>query len=253
MQVAKKQKVLKNAPALQNRLGATVRKFRQDLGITQEELAWRADMHRSYLADIERGGRNITLRSIENLAQALQLSAERLLQHTRSTDVVSGSSDPASVSGEVLFVEDNPADVELTLRAFRHAKFTNVITVARDGVEALEYLFRIGRYAKRTGDQPQLVLLDLGLPRVSGLEVLRQMRSNESTRAIPVVVLTVSRQDANIMECSRLGAASYIVKPVEFGSFARVTSKLNFHWTLSPPETAGRSKPGQTRPAEKLK
>lgn len=192
-------------------------------------------MHRTYLADIERGVRNITLRSIENLAHALQLSVEGLLLHARSAGAPPAPSGPVFAPGEVLLVEDNPADVQLALRAFRHAKFTNSIMVARDGAEALEYLFRTGQHAKRAGDQPQLVLLDLGLPKISGLEVLRQMRANKLTKAIPVVVLTVSRQDASILECARLGASNYIVKPIDFGAFARTAALLDFHWTLSPP------------------
>jgi len=216
-----------------------VKSHRQRLGITQEELAWRASMHRTYLADIERGVRNITLRSIENLAQALQLSIEGLL---------SGASVPAAESArvtgnEVLLVEDNPEDIELTLRAFRRAKFSNKLTVARDGAEALAYLLRTGQHAKRTGGHPQLVLLDLGLPKVSGLEVLRQLRANKATKAIPVVVLTVSGEDASILECSRLGAVNYIMKPIDFSSFAHATSKLHFSWTLSGPVTADRSPP----------
>jgi CheY-like chemotaxis protein/DNA-binding XRE family transcriptional regulator len=236
--VAKKEKVPRNGPALQIRLAAAVKSSRQKLGITQEELAWRASMHRTYLADIERGVRNITLRSIENLAHALQLSIEGLL---------SGASAPGSVSApetsnEVLLVEDNPEDIELTLRAFRRAKFSNKLTVARDGAEALAYLFRTGQHAKRTGGQPQLVLLDLGLPKVSGLEVLRQLRAHKATKDIPVVVLTVSGEDATILECSRLGTINYIVKPIDFGSFAHATSKLHFNWTLSAPETAADSR-----------
>jgi len=235
--VAKKEKVPRNGPALQNRLAAVVKSYRQKLGITQEELAWRASMHRTYLADIERGARNITLRSIENLAQALQLSIEGLLAGAAAP----GAEPARGACDEVLLVEDDPADIELTLRAFRRAKFSNKLTVARDGAEALAYLFRTGRHAKRTGGQPQLVLLDLGLPKVSGLEVLRQMRANPATMAMPVVVLTASGEDDSILECSRLGTVNYIVKPIDFGSFARVTSKLHFNWTLSAPETAGRA------------
>lgn len=198
-------------------------------------------MHRTYLADIERGARNITLRSVSNLAQALQLSVEGLLFHTRRAGGLLTHHDMAGALGEIVLIEDSPADVELTMEAFRQANFTNPITVIGDGGEALEYFFRTGRHARRTGKPPQLVLLDLALPKVSGLEVLRQLRANRSTQDIPVVVLTASRQDANIMECSRLGAANYIIKPVEFENFARATSALNFHWTLLPPETASRS------------
>lgn len=224
---------------MQARLGATVRTYRQQLGITQEELAWRADMHRTYLADIERGARNITLRSIANLAHALQLSVEGLLFHARGASDLLAHADTTRNLGEILIIEDNAQDSELTMRAFRHARIANPVTVLGDGAEALEYLFQTGRHARRAAGLPQLVLLDLGLPNVPGVEVLRQMRAHRQTRDIPVVVLTASRHDTSILECSRLGAADYIVKPLEFTSFANVTSRLEFNWTLRPPGKVG--------------
>jgi CheY-like chemotaxis protein/DNA-binding XRE family transcriptional regulator len=233
-QVAKKQKVPKGRPTLQTRLGAAVRTHRQRLGITQEELAWRANIHRTYLADIERGVRNVTLRSVSNLAHALQLTVEGLLVQARDPGSLPGES---GALAEILLVEDNPDDAELVLRAFRHARITNPVRVLRDGMEALDYLFGGRRPSGPAGRLPQLVLLDLNLPKVSGTEVLRQIKASRQIREIPVVILTDSRRDENIMECSRLGAANYIVKPVEFESFARVTSRLNFTWTLLPPET----------------
>ncbi|WP_091059929.1 response regulator [Opitutus sp. GAS368] len=242
--MAKKQKVKKAESALQTRLGATVRSYRQRLGITQEELAWRAGMHRTYLADIERGARNITLRSVANLAQALQVSVEGLLLHTNGAEGSPGQRDADGSLGEILLVEDNPDDVELTRRAFAHAKITNPVRVMRDGEEALQYLFGSGRYTNRAIVMPQLVLLDLGLPKIPGTEVLRQMKTSRAFRDIPVVILTDSRKDENIMECSRLGAAHYIIKPVEFESFARVTSQMDFHWILRRPEASVPSNPG---------
>jgi CheY-like chemotaxis protein/DNA-binding XRE family transcriptional regulator len=233
--VAKKQKVPKEDLALQTRLGATVKSYRRQLGITQEELAWRADMHRTYLADIERGARNITLRSISNLARALQLSVEGLLFHARGADAMLTTEELEGAVGEIVLIEDNRHDVELALRAFRHAKFTNPVTVLETGESGLDYLFRRGAYAKMTGRLPQLVLLDLDLPVVSGLEVLQSLRANPKTHDLPIVVLTVMRDESLIRECRRLGATDYIVKPIEFASFARTTSNLDFHWTLLPP------------------
>lgn len=140
---------------------------------------------------------------------------------------------------EILLVEDNPNDVELTLHAFEKERLANRIHVARDGAEALEYLFCTGAYAQRNlQDTPRLVLLDLKLPKVSGIEVLRRVRSDPSTEMLPVVALTCSREDKDIEECCRLGVNSYIVKPVEFDKFTEVVGQLGYYWLLmnqSPP------------------
>ncbi|MEO6992728.1 MAG: response regulator [Lacunisphaera sp.] len=220
--------------SLQMRLGAAIRLHRLILGITQEELAWRADMHRTYVADIERGGRNVTLRSVGHLANALQVSVAELLsakQEFREAEVSSGSMDDES-TGEILLVEDNSTDAQLIVRAFTRAHLTNPVKVVVDGEEALDYLNGTGRDLGRLVRPPQLVLLDLNLPKISGMEVLRQMKKNPATRQIPVVVLTGSLHDRNIIECGRLGAENYMVKPVEFGAFSRITSALNLAWTL---------------------
>ena len=223
---------------LQAQFGAAIKAHRLRLGVTQEELAWRADLHRSYLADIERGGRNVTLRSIVNLARALQISLADLLANHLDLGVVNPSAEPRAGLGEILLVEDEAADIELTLRAFKRAKFANPVKVVRDGKAALDFLFHTGRYAKRQAVSPHLVLLDLGLPKVSGLEVLRQIKNHQLTKSIPVVILTGSNQDATIIECGRLGAENYLIKPVEFESFSQVTPKLGLQWTLVRPLAA---------------
>ncbi|MEO6996267.1 MAG: response regulator [Lacunisphaera sp.] len=220
--------------SLQMRLGAAIRLHRLKLGITQEELAWRAEMHRTYVAEIERGGRNVTLRSVGHLASALQVSVAELLsakQEFEEREMPSGSTDGES-TGEILLVEDNSTDAQLLVRAFTRAHLTNPVKVVADGEEALDYLNGTGGYLGRVARPPQLVLLDLTLPKVSGMEVLRLMKKNKATRQIPVVVLTGSLHDRNIIECGRLGAENYIVKPVEFGAFSRITSALNLAWTL---------------------
>jgi CheY-like chemotaxis protein len=220
--------------SLQIRLGAAIRLHRLKLGITQEELAWRADMHRTYVADIERGGRNVTLRSVGHLANALQVSVADLLSANQEFSEVDAASAPVDgeSTGEILLVEDNSTDAQLVVRAFTRARLTNPVKVVVDGEEALDYLNRTGRYLGRLSRPPQLVLLDLNLPGISGMEVLRQIKKNKATRQIPVVVLTGSLHDRNIIECGRLGAENYIVKPVEFGNFSRITSALNLAWTL---------------------
>ncbi|MFA4944614.1 MAG: response regulator [Lentisphaeria bacterium] len=136
-------------------------------------------------------------------------------------------------SVRVLLVEDNPNDVELTLRAFRKHNFTNQIQVAGDGAEALEFIFGTGRHAGRDlGTGPSVILLDLKLPKVNGIEVLKRIKDDPRTRSIPVVMLTSSREDSDIQECYRLGVNSYIVKPVDFENFTAAVRTLGFYWLL---------------------
>ena len=132
---------------------------------------------------------------------------------------------------EVLLVEDNPSDVELTLRALQKRNLANRVVVARDGVEALQLL-------ERAEAPPKVVLLDLKLPKLNGLEVLRRMKSDDRTKRIPVVVLTSSHEEPDVEETYRLGVNSYIVKPVDFESFASAVAEVGLYWLLlnHPPE-----------------
>jgi CheY-like chemotaxis protein len=141
---------------------------------------------------------------------------------------------------ELLLVEDNPNDVQLTLLALKRNNFANHLQVVRDGQEALEFIFCTGPFAnRRIEDSPKLILLDLKLPKVDGLEVLRRAKSDPRTKAIPIVVLTSSRQESDIIESYKLGVNSYIVKPVDFEKFGEVTRQLGFYWLLlnQPPAT----------------
>jgi two-component system response regulator len=143
--------------------------------------------------------------------------------------------------GAILLVEDNPDDQALTLRAFKKHNITNEVVIARDGSEALDYLFGTGRHAGRDPSlAPQLVLLDLKLPKVDGLEVLRQLRADERTRLLPVVVLTSSTEERDVVESYRLGANSYVRKPVDFTEFIEAARQLGLYWLLlnQPPPTA---------------
>ena len=134
---------------------------------------------------------------------------------------------------EILLVEDNPADEELTLHALRANRLANNIQVVRDGAEALEFIFATGRYADRDVNHvPRVVLLDLKLPLVDGLEVLRRIKGDERTRHIPVVVLTSSREERDIVESYRLGVNSYITKPVDFEQFTECVRNLGMYWLL---------------------
>ena len=134
---------------------------------------------------------------------------------------------------EILLIEDNPEDLELTIRALRKAQLANHIQVARDGAEALEFMFGEGRYAGRDiNDLPKLILLDLKLPLVDGLEVLQRIKADPRTAAIPTVVLTSSKEQNDVVASYRLGVNSYIVKPVEFEGFAKAVQELGLYWLL---------------------
>jgi len=131
----------------------------------------------------------------------------------------------------ILMVEDNPDDVELTLRAFKQSNISNEIIVARDGTEALDYLFGQGLYAGRDiENKPVLILLDLKLPKISGMEVLKTIRQNEFTKLIPVVILTSSIQEEDLLNGYRLGANSYVRKPVDFKEFLEAVKVLGLYW-----------------------
>lgn len=144
-------------------------------------------------------------------------------------------------SRTILLVEDNPDDEALTLRALRKNHVANEVVVARDGVEALDYLFAEGAYAGRDARAtPQVVLLDLNLPRLGGLEVLRRLRERPATSMIPVVVLTSSMEDRDLVESYRLGANSYVRKPVDFLQFVEAARQLGLYWLVlnqAPPAT----------------
>jgi len=134
---------------------------------------------------------------------------------------------------EILLVEDNPADVELTMHALRHNNLANRIHVARDGEEALDFLFCRGPHSKRSFDNPpRMVLLDLKLPKVDGLEVLRQLKGDSRTKAIPVVILTSSKEDRDMVSGYRFGVNSYIQKPVEFTAFRETIKQLGLYWMV---------------------
>lgn len=133
----------------------------------------------------------------------------------------------------ILLVEDNPDDEALTLRAFKKNNIQNEVVVARDGAEALDYLFATGDYAGRdTSDLPQVVLLDLKLPKVDGLEVLRRIRADQGTKLLPVVILTSSKEDQDVIAGYQLGCNSYVRKPVSFDEFLDAARQLGLYWLL---------------------
>jgi len=139
----------------------------------------------------------------------------------------------------ILLVEDNPDDEELTMRALKKNNISNEIVVARDGAEALDYLFARGKYSKRdTSIMPQLILLDLKLPKIDGIEVLKKIRSDDRSKLLPVVILTLSKEQQDLVDGYSSGANSYIRKPVDFKEFVKAVGQLGLYWLVlneSPP------------------
>jgi CheY-like chemotaxis protein len=134
--------------------------------------------------------------------------------------------------GRILMVEDDPKDVELTMTALEGYNLANEVIVTRDGEEALDYLYRRGRYTSRPSDHPAVILLDLKLPKVDGLEVLRQVKSDVNLQMIPVVVLTSSREERDLVSSYKLGVNAYVVKPVDFHEFVNAIKELGVFWAI---------------------
>ena len=142
--------------------------------------------------------------------------------------------------GRILMVEDDPRDVELTLTALEDYKLANEVVVCRDGQEALDYLYSRGKFSDRVNENPAVILLDLKLPKVDGLEVLQQVKSDERLRMIPVVMLTSSNEERDMMQSYKLGVNAYVVKPVDFHEFVNAVKELGVFWAVinQPPPAA---------------
>ena len=141
----------------------------------------------------------------------------------------------------ILLVDDDPKDVELTIDALGEYNLANEIAIARDGVEALDYLYRRGDFASRPGGNPVVILLDLKMPKVDGIQVLTQLKSDEHMRSVPVVILTSSRETRDLEECYKLGVNAYVVKPVRFTEFIEAVKGIGVFWALinePPPDSA---------------
>jgi two-component system response regulator len=133
---------------------------------------------------------------------------------------------------EILLVEDSQADGEMTLRSLKRSNLANKVVWLRDGVEALDYIFRRGPYELREGGHPRMVMLDIKMPRMDGIEVLRAIKADAGTRSIPVVMLTSSAEDRDLRRCYDLGVNSYLIKPVDFASFASVVAQVGMYWMI---------------------
>jgi len=134
---------------------------------------------------------------------------------------------------EILIIEDNAADAEMTIRALKRSKLANSLLHVQDGEEGLDYIFCRGKYASRQIEHfPRVILLDLKMPKVNGIEVLRQVKGDERTKSIPVVMLTSSKEDPDIKTCYKLGVNSYVVKPIVFDAFAKAISELGLYWMI---------------------
>jgi len=222
---------------VKKRFGLAIKNWRAKSDISQEELAWRAGLHRSYVADIERGFRNASLQSIEKLASAFQVSLSTLFTLVGDLSEGSGKAGAASECAQlvdVLLIEDNPRQTALTLETFRRAGVKNRIDVVPHGAAALEYLFddATAETRRRPQTRPQLILLDLSLPKSGAMQVLRRIKRDERTQQIPVVVLAAAGDDALIDESRRLGADMHLRKPVDFRRFFEATLRLNWRWAL---------------------
>lgn len=135
---------------------------------------------------------------------------------------------------EILLVEDNPHDAEMTIRALRRVNLANKLIHVKDGAEALDFIFSKGVYSERNmDDKPKVILLDIKMPKVDGIEVLRQLKADEKTRSIPVVIMTSSKEEQDIITSYDIGVNSYVVKPVDFEGFAKAVSQLGYYWLIT--------------------
>jgi CheY-like chemotaxis protein len=134
--------------------------------------------------------------------------------------------------GRILLVEDDPSDLELSMTALEDYKLANEVVIARDGAEALDYLYCRGQFTSRSNENPAVIMLDLKLPKIDGLEVLKQIRSDDRLKMIPVVVLTSSREEQDMLRSYRLGVNAYVVKPVDFHEFVNAVKELGVFWAI---------------------
>lgn len=224
----------------QARFGSVVRSQRLSAGFSQEELAHRSGLHRTYVTDVERGARNPSLNSIKKLSGALGVSLSELFR------LVEGGELPAQLPGgpgdsreilhqrfaEILIADNEPGEIDSTLKALKEKNLANTVHFARDGTDALDFVFCTGPYKKRDIlHPPELIVLDLKLDKVDGVEVLDRIRQNPITKSVPVVAL-VSQSGQDIGRAQQLGISDVIVKPLDFQKLVTAVSQTGLSWAL---------------------
>ncbi len=213
-------------PILQQ-YGSVVREVRRERRLSQEELAHQSGLHRTYITDIERGARNVSLRNIIRIAGALNIPLAdffgRFDAKLRSDGRLNGPVD-------ILLVEDDESFIELLRNTLQQLNITNTFHIARDGAEALRLL--LPETPEQKPSVPSVVLLDLSLPLVSGMEVLQQLRKDPRTQSLPVVVLTNSANESDRLQCRRLGVEEYLTKPIDVEAFSAVMKRLGFQFMM---------------------
>jgi len=225
----------------QAKFGAIVRSQRLSEGLSQEELAHRSGLHRTYVTDVERGARNPSLNSIKKLSDALGIPLGGLFGMVEEADrresasgISSGrDASPQHKLGEILLVEENGGDADSVIRLLQENNVANRVHVVRDGAEALEFIFGTGAYKKRDFlKTPDLILLNLGLSKVDAVTVLEKIRDNPITRSIPVVALA-SLSDPNLGKAQQQGVSEIITPPFDFPKFAVASAHLGFHFLFA--------------------
>lgn len=209
----------KESPAILRQFGAAVRTLRKERGISQEELAHLSGLHRTYITDIERGARNVSLKNIERISQAvgLQLS-DVFVRFEREAASASGANGPV----EILLVEDDERFIDLTLLMLKDWNIGNSVHVERNGTDALAYL------AGASGRLPSVILLDLSMPSSDGFDVLHHLRNDRQNSCIPVIVMTASANDVDRERCAQYGVEEYLTMPVDAFALSSVMARLGF-------------------------
>jgi CheY-like chemotaxis protein/DNA-binding XRE family transcriptional regulator len=219
--------------------GMVVREFRKERRMSQEELANRSGLHRTYITDIERGTRNVSLKNITRIAEAIGIGLPEMFARFEvlSKQESAAPDDAAALSYrrkpvEILLVEDDENFIELTVHALERWNISNTVHVVRNGADALEFLFEHSPSNEQRVPNPKVILLDLNIPLVDGFEVLERIRNNPKTKEIPVVVLTSSSGEADKARCSALGVDEFLTKPINAELFSSVMRRLGFHLLL---------------------
>jgi len=210
----------------QNRLAAglseVLKERRVELGVSQAELATRAGLHRTYISEVERGAQNITIETLSKIADALETTVLVLMEDATNASRI--SADPI----EIVLAEDNPADVHIIERCLKSSKIPNNLTVLRDGKKAIDYLN--GEGENKDVRVPDLIFLDLHLPKINGFEILEQLKSTARLRQVPIVVLTNSESSVDISKCYELYANTFVTKPATQKEFQDAINKVLDYW-----------------------